>query len=207
MTTRKSILIGTVALAVGVLWYLFRPEALFVNKRVSEPFPAVAHAMSSMADSPAMAHSPMAADHPAMTQPAADGEDLTKLASGQFHSAVDGEDLAKLASGRFHSNAHETSGLATIYLLPDGRRVLRLTQFATSNGPDVRVYLVAAGDVQDEAAAKQAGFVDLGALKGNIGDQNYAIPLNLDLAKYRAVSIWCRRFAVNFGAAPLAEAM
>ena len=66
---------------------------------------------------------------------------------------------------------------------------------------------VAAGDVQSEAAAKQAGFVDLGALKGNIGDQNYDVPASLDLAKYRAVSIWCRRFSVNFGAAPLAEAM
>jgi len=111
----------------------------------------------------------------------------------------------KLAAGRFHTNAHKTDGLATIYRLPDGRRVLRLTAFATSNGPDVRVYLVAAGDVQDEAAAKKAGFVDLGALKGNIGDQNYDVPADLDLSRYRAVAIWCRRFSVNFGAAPLAE--
>ena len=84
---------------------------------------------------------------------------------------------------------------------------MRLTEFATSNGPDVRVYLVAASDVQGEAAAKQAGFVDLGALKGNIGDQNYDVPADLDLNRYRAVSIWCRRFSVNFGAAPLAEVM
>src|SRR2546425_8019369 len=108
----------------------------------------------------------------------------------------------KLAGGRFHRNAHKTGGLATIYRLPDGRRVLRLTEFATSNGPDVRVYLVAAGDVRSEDAAKQAGFVDLGALKGNIGDQNYDVPAGLDLSKYRAGAIWCRRFSVNFGAAP-----
>lgn len=114
------------------------------------------------------------------------------------------EEPGQLARGRFHSNAHETSGIATIYRLEDGRRVLRLTQFATSNGPDVRVYLVAADDVQDEEAAKRAGFVDLGELKGNIGDQNYDVPANLDLTRYRAVSIWCRRFSVNFGAAPLA---
>jgi electron transfer DM13 len=213
MTTRTSILSGTVVVAVGVVWYLFRPEALIVNKRVNEPFPAVAHAMSSMADAPAMAQSTGAhalasmadsaamaqpatmADHPATEQSAIDAADSTKLSRG-----------TKLSSGRFHTNAHQTSGLATIYLLPDGRRVLRLTQFATSNGPDVRVYLVAARDVQAEAAAKQAGFVDLGALKGNIGDQNYNIPLDLDLAKYQAVSIWCRRFSVNFGAAPLVEA-
>jgi hypothetical protein len=112
-----------------------------------------------------------------------------------------------LTSGRFHKNAHDTRGRATIYRLADGRRVLRLTEFVTSNGPDVRVYLVAAGDVQDEAAAKQAGFVDLGALKGNRGDQNYDVPAGLELSTYRAVSIWCRRFSVNFGAAPLAETM
>ena len=120
-------------------------------------------------------------------------------------SAMAAHEPVKVVSGRFHSNAHKTDGLATIYRLSDGRRVLRLTDFATSNGPDVRVYLVAAGDAQDEAAAKQAGVVDLGGLKGNIGDQNYDVPADLDLTKYRAVSIWCRRFSVNFGAAPLVE--
>ncbi len=127
--------------------------------------------------------------------------------SAMASSAMAADEPVKLAGGRFHTNAHETNGVATIYRLLDGRRVLRLTQFATSNGPDVRVYLVAASDVQDEAAAKQAGFVDLGALKGNIGDQNYDVPAGLDLSRYRAVSIWCRRFSVNFGAAPLAETM
>ena len=39
--------------------------------------------------------------------------------------------------------------------------------------------------------------------KGNIGDQNYALASDLDLAKYRAVSIWCKRFSVKFGAAAL----
>jgi hypothetical protein len=53
-------------------------------------------------------------------------------------------DPEKLAGGRFHSNAHETRGLATVFRLADGRRLLRLTEFATSNGPDVRVYLTAA---------------------------------------------------------------
>ena len=178
MTTRRSILFGSAIVAGAALWYLFRPEALIIDKAVSEPLPAAEHAMSSMAESPAMARSAMAADEP-----------------------------VKVVSGRFHTNAHKTDGLATIYRLADGRRVLRLTQFATSNGPDVRVYLVAAGDVQDEGAAKQAGFLDLGALKGNIGDQNYDVPADLDLSKYRAVSIWCRRFSVNFGAAPLAETM
>ena len=110
-----------------------------------------------------------------------------------------------LAAGMFHSNAHETKGTATVLDLGGGRRVLRLTDFATSNGPDVRVYLVAAADVQDDATVKSAGFVELGPMKGNIGDQNYDIPASVDLASYRTVTIWCKRFSVNFGSAPLAK--
>jgi hypothetical protein len=114
--------------------------------------------------------------------------------------------MSALFSGRFHSVAHETHGAATIQDLGDGHRVLRLTDFATSNGPDVRVYLVAASDASDNETVTKAGFVELGALKGNEGDQNYDIPSNLDLDKYRAVTIWCHRFGVNFATAPLAPA-
>jgi hypothetical protein len=113
---------------------------------------------------------------------------------------------AALLSGRFHSVAHETKGSATVHQLRDGKRVLRLTEFATSNGPDVRVYLVAASDASDNETVKKAGFVELGKLKGTEGDQNYDVPADLDLNKYRAATIWCRRFSVNFGTAPLTPA-
>jgi hypothetical protein len=105
--------------------------------------------------------------------------------------------------GSFHSNAHETRGIATVHRLADGRLVLRFSDFATSNGPDVQIYLVASSDVRDNGDLAR-GFINLGTLKGNIGDQNYEIPGGTDLATYRAVSVWCRRFGVNFGAAPLA---
>ena len=108
-----------------------------------------------------------------------------------------------LVSGHFYSILHPTEGTATVYRLGDGARVLRLTSFSTSNGPDVHVYMVAADDAKDVATVQNAGFVDLGVLKGNIGDQNYKLGSDLDLAKYRAVSIWCKRFSVNFGAAAL----
>lgn len=111
-----------------------------------------------------------------------------------------------LATGTFHSVAHESAGTATVHELGDGRRVLRFTNFRTSNGPDVRVYLVAANDAADSDTVTKAGFVELGNLKGNIGDQNYDVPSNLDLNKYRAVSIWCKRFSVNFATAPLGSA-
>jgi len=110
---------------------------------------------------------------------------------------------SKLASGQFHSGAHETKGTASVFQLADGKKTLRLSDFATSNGPDVHVYLVAAPDAKDNDTVTKAEFVDLGSLKGNIGDQNYDVPANLDLAKYRAATIWCARFNVNFGTAPL----
>jgi hypothetical protein len=108
-----------------------------------------------------------------------------------------------LASGGFHGVHHETKGQATVYRLPDGKRVLRFTDFETSNGPDVQIYLVAAGDAQDNATVTKAGFVNLGPMKGNRGDQNYDVPDSVDLAKYRTVTIWCKRFSVNFASAPL----
>ncbi len=108
-----------------------------------------------------------------------------------------------LVSGQFYSILNPTAGSATIYQMGDGTHLLRLTSFSTSNGPDVHVYMVAADDAKDVARVQQAGFVDLGVIKGNVGDQNYTLGSDLDLAKYRAVSIWCKRFNVNFGAAAL----
>ncbi|HET6797977.1 MAG TPA: DM13 domain-containing protein [Gemmatimonadales bacterium] len=123
----------------------------------------------------------------------------TAQSSGGTAAAVD----VALVSGTFHSVAHETRGTATVLRLPDGSRILRFTDFTTSNGPDVRVYLVAATDAGDNATVKRAGFVELGKLKGTDGDQNYVVPAGLDLTKYRAVTIWCKRFSVNFATAPL----
>jgi hypothetical protein len=106
-------------------------------------------------------------------------------------------------SGVFYGIAHPTEGTATVYRMQDGALMLRFTNFRTSNGPNVHVYLVAADDAKDSGTVQRAGFIDLGPIKGNIGDQNYALASDVDLSKYRAVSIWCQRFSVNFGAAPL----
>jgi hypothetical protein len=67
------------------------------------------------------------------------------------------------------------------------------------------IYLVAAPDAKDDVTVKNAGFIDLGPMKGNMGDQNYDIPAEVDLDKYQAVTIWCARFNVNFGTAPLKD--
>ena len=87
-------------------------------------------------------------------------------------------------SGRFYSILHPTAGTATIFQMGDGTRILRLTSFSTSNGPDVHVYMVAADDAKDVATVQRAGFIDLGVLKGNVDAQNYTLGNDLDLAKY-----------------------
>jgi hypothetical protein len=111
-----------------------------------------------------------------------------------------------VAWGMFHDGAHKTSGNAAVYQGQDGKRILRLSEFETSNGPDVQVYLVKANDSKPEAAVRKGDFVNVGALKGNIGDQNYEIPANVELSKYDSVTVWCRRFGVNFGSATLKPA-
>ena len=131
-------------------------------------------------------------------------ESLPTVAAAQPAATASAKDAAGvLLSGTFHSVAHETHGAATVHDLGEGRRVVRFTDFATSNGPDVRVYLVAAPDASDNETVTRTGFVELGKLKGTEGDQNYEIPADVDLGKYRAVTIWCRRFSVNFATAPL----
>jgi hypothetical protein len=116
------------------------------------------------------------------------------------------EEKAKtLYTGRFHGKAHSTEGRATVYQQADGKLLLRLTNFKTSNGPDVHVILVAARDAGDDANFMKGNTerLELGKLKGNAGDQNYEIPSGTDLSKFTTVSIYCERFNANFGAAPL----
>jgi Electron transfer DM13 len=110
-----------------------------------------------------------------------------------------------LATGTFHGAAHSTSGRATVYSEENGSQTLRLTHFKTSNGPNLHVLLIAATDAQDNDDFLKKGIerVDLGPLKANEGDQNYTVPPGIDFSKYKAVSIFCERFNVNFGAAPL----
>src|SRR6516164_5746808 len=108
-----------------------------------------------------------------------------------------------LARGEFHKAEKAGKGTATVYQLAGGKRVLRLSDFATDNGPDLHVRLIAADDAKDTASVAKADFVELAKLRGNKGNQNYDLSKDVDLSKYKVVSIWCNRFSVNFAAAPL----
>ena len=90
---------------------------------------------------------------------------------------------------------HNAEGVAKIIQLADGTDILRLENFKATNGPDLYVYL--------STDKTNADIVNLGRLKGNIGNQNYLIPAGTDITKYNTALIWCRAFSVIFGSAQL----
>jgi electron transfer DM13 len=106
---------------------------------------------------------------------------LTSLAIGEFVGVNDG--------------IHNAEGMAKVIQLDDGRMILRLENFKATNGPDLYVYLAADNTASD--------FVNLGRLKGNIGNQNYDIPEGTDFSRYDTVLIWCQAFSVLFGSAKI----
>ena len=116
-----------------------------------------------------------------------------------------GSEPQAIYTGKLEGKAHATSGRATIYESAEGRRYLRLSDFTTSNGPDVHVLLARAEDkgLDEEIVKGNLDFVELGSLKGNQGDQNYDLPANADLNQYQAVVIYCERFHAVFGVAKL----
>jgi hypothetical protein len=176
LVRRHRRLVGLVALvgaAVAVfVLAYFEPHKLFIDDRVSEALPSAAGAPPSATESPSSTAT-------------------TKTPA-----------VRTLSQGAFRSYEHATSGRARVIALADGKRYVRFEDFATSNGPALKVYLSATpasgpGDGFDDR------FVDLGDLKGNVGSQNYAIPTDVRLDRYRSVVVWCKRFSVPFAAAPL----
>ena len=116
-------------------------------------------------------------------------------------------DPQPLYTGRLEGKAHQTSGRGTIYKTFDGKEYLRLTDFMTSNGPDVHIVLAQRDDANltQEIVKGRLDSVELGPLKGNQGDQNYDLPASVDLQKYNAAVIYCERFHAVFGVARLEQ--
>lgn len=175
---------GALAVVAVVAALVLQPWLLFIDVRVSDDIPAAAPAAISPTATPDS--SPTAAT--AAPAPAPQGP-------------VD------LLSGSFVSHEHTTSGSVRVIEHPDGTRQLAIEGLETSNGPDVHVWLSAAPVIEGfDGWFTAAGYdhVDLGPIKGNLGDQLYDIPADVDLAAYPTVYLWCVPFSVSFGAAALA---
>jgi hypothetical protein len=113
--------------------------------------------------------------------------------------------LKPLFAGQFVGEVHKTTGRARVYRQADGSRVLRFTDFSTSNGPAVHVLLIdgKSTDPTKDFSLATVRNLDLGDLKGNQGDQDYRVPNEVNLAQMNTVAIYCERFHANFGTAML----
>jgi hypothetical protein len=134
---------------------------------------------------------------PATQANAAPGTPREAEGESQARDAPEGN--VQLASGRFSSIAHESTGKAAVVELPSGARKLTLSDFETDPGPDLRLYV----STGNPANGDLGEFRDLGALKGNVGNQQYDLSRNVNLSRYSTVVVWCRAFSVAFTSAPL----
>jgi hypothetical protein len=187
---RRRVWIAAAIVAVlGVAAFVlvwFEPQALFIDERVDQAVPTAG---------PTTAPEPPAG---AVGEPDGDGTTATAPATTTTPPGP-----VDLATGTFVSLDHATSGTARVFELADGRRFVRLEGFETDNGPDLFVYL-SANPAGGSEGAFDDDYADLGRLQGNIGDQNYEIPADVDPARYASVVVWCDRFDSAFGAADLA---
>ena len=178
LKTRRSRWLAAVVAAIAIgglvaVLLVTRPWLAFIDVTVNETLPAV--------ETPA-AVTPGETAPPPPTEP------------------------TEIATGEFISHEHETTGTVRIVENADGTRLLAIENLSTTNGPDVNVWLSASDVVAGPEGWFIAGgqpFVDLGSIKGNLGNQVYEIPAGVDLEVYRSVALWCVQFGVSFGAAQL----
>jgi len=179
-------------------WYFVSP--LFIDQTVDEEFDFVLESggvdmelVMSMPEEKRqsmmqeiMNAAAMAPDTPAAEDMPSDAP--TVVAQGQF---VDADAV------------HKGSGTATLYRVPGGRHVIRFEDFRTTNGPALVVYLAKHSSPGQASDVADGGYVSLGKLKGNVGNQNYTVPDGVDVGEYNSVVIWCELFGVLFSPASL----
>lgn len=112
-----------------------------------------------------------------------------------------------VASGQFGGidGLHKGEGNARVYRLSDGTVVLRLEEFKVTNGPDLYVFLSGHSAPRNGAQVHEGGALEVARLKGNIGNQNYALPPDVDFSKFKSVVIYCKQFSVVFSTAELSR--
>ena len=189
---KRVVIIGMLVVAIPVVafgWWLFSP--LLFDKTVSEEFPRAASAQIPQGATLEDVEAAMVKAESEATTAADDmpSDGPVQVSVGQLVGA---------------DSFHQGSGSATIYTLADGSNVLRFENLDVTNGPDLHVILspVAMAEGRDDVMA--SGYVDLGSLKGNLGDQNYDIPADVDVeAGEWTVVIYCQPFHVIFATAPL----
>ena len=227
MQKNRGLLIGIGAVVLlglfAVGWYLASP--LFIDNTVDEAFPfevpsetemaemseaekmemeeELIEAIPDEAELAAMSKEEMAEVESAVQEAAAVVMSDKEMDDPMPEVEQEAEDVWTAVSNGSFVGAdafHEGEGIATIYQLGD-ERVLRFEEFSVTNGPDLHVILSTNPNPtgQDDIG----DYIDLGMIKGNIGNQNYEIPADVDLSQYQSIVIYCQPFHVVFATATL----
>ena len=209
--TRTKVFIALAIVVVVIGLAVTQPWLYFVNREVNEAFPGMTdaerEAVSDMPEDEKKALIEMAKENRDMAEQTAMaqiGDDAVVPADEQEMPPEMPAEPEVLLTGSFIDidPVHGADGSATVYALPEGNRVLRFEDFRSKNGPDLHVYLST-----EVPASTFAGLGDnevhLGALKGNVGNQNYEIPADVDLSLYKSVVIYCVPFHVVFSSAEI----
>ena len=215
--SRKYLFIGVALIIVlpilALAWWLLSP--LLVDQTVEEDLPFAAQAvvptdmtraevqdvMAGMAKLTRPVDEPMP-DKMTMGAEDSSGGSSTTTAPDRAGTAL------VLSKGTFQDadRFHQGSGEATIYRAPDGSHLLRLENFKVTNGPELHVILSPNPAPESRDDVHQPGYLDLGSLKGNVGNQNYEIPADVDVSALSSVVIYCSPFHVVFSISPLKSA-
>lgn len=212
MNRKKTIIIIVIAIvAIAIPLAVYTVSPLFINTEINEPLPTVSNENNNDAAAIREFNKFMEMGEQERRerghQMGNEERDMIMIGAAQNTGTTVNEEMTTIGQeastlyvGEFvgvNDGIHNAEGQVKALRLNDNTNFLRLEDFKATNGPDLYVYLST-----DKSAFD---FVNLGRLKGNIGDQNYEIPEGTDLSKYTTVLIWCQAFSVLFGSAELEQ--
>ena len=199
-TAKIGLLIATIVVAITA-WYLISP--LFIDETVDEEL-VLSTPVTKMPTHSQVQNMSAEKREQVMQEIMADMAKKPDQMIQEDTIIETSPALLKQGSFRDADAAHKGSGDALFYRLPDGSHLLRLENFKVTNGPDLVVYLAKHPD-PGKAADVTSGYLNLGKLKGNVGNQNYFVPEGTDISEYKSAVIWCELFGVLFSPAALVD--
>jgi hypothetical protein len=211
-----AVTVITLIIIIPIAWWLASP--LWSNQSVDEAFPFELPVQETLAAMPAEEVAAIRdqfadalPDATAVAQMPVEQRQLVEQKAMELAAALPATEMdepmpaepAIVAQGEFvdGDSFHKGSGQTTIYRLADGSHLLRFEQFTVTNGPDLHVLL--ATNPRPANSSELDEYVDLGSLKGNLGNQNYVIGPDIDVSRYNSVVIYCLPFHVVFASATL----
>ena len=96
-----------------------------------------------------------------------------------------------MATATIHKVDRDAEGIATIYRMDDGKRVLRLDRFFVTRNADLEIRLSAAVSPKTTDEIAKAPFKVIAPLKATVGSMNYQIPQDVDMDQFGSLVIWC----------------